>query len=94
MKSGIDIDQLTPAIRPQDDLFRHVNAAWLDTAEIPEDKSVYGTFHRLRDEAEAQLRVIVEAAAEAPAPGGRAAAGGVMRAADLSNCCRSAAMYC
>jgi putative endopeptidase len=69
MKSGIDIDQLTPAIRPQDDLFRHVNGAWLDSAEIPEDRSVYGTFHRLRDEAEAQLRVIVESAAAAAAAG-------------------------
>jgi putative endopeptidase len=67
MNSGIDTDQLTPAIRPQDDLFRHVNGAWLDSAEIPEDRSVYGTFHRLRDEAEAQLRVIVESAAAAAA---------------------------
>ncbi|GAA3619075.1 M13 family metallopeptidase [Kineosporia mesophila] len=63
MRSGIEIDQLSPSIRPQDDLFRHVNGTWLDTAEIPPDKSVYGTFHRLRDEAEAQLRVIVESAA-------------------------------
>src|SRR3954470_19069736 len=63
MNSGIDTEQLTPEIRPQDDLFRHVNGAWLDSAEIPEDRSVYGTFHRLRDEAEAQLRVIVESAA-------------------------------
>jgi putative endopeptidase len=69
MNSGIDTEQLTAAIRPQDDLFRHVNAAWLDSAEIPEDRAVYGTFHRLRDEAEAQLRVIVESAA------GQAAAG-------------------
>ena len=67
MNSGIDTDQLSPAIRPQDDLFRHVNGAWLDSAEIPEDRSVYGTFHRLRDEAEAQLRVIVESAAAAAA---------------------------
>src|SRR3954447_11102727 len=65
MNSGIDTEQLTPEIRPQDDLFRHVNGAWLDSAEIPEDRSVYGTFHRLRDEAEAQLRVIVESAAAA-----------------------------
>src|SRR5687768_955256 len=69
MNSGIEVDQLTPAIRPQDDLFRHVNGAWLDSAEIPEDRSVYGTFHRLRDEAEAQLRVIVEAAATAAIAG-------------------------
>jgi putative endopeptidase len=69
MTSGIDIEQLTATIRPQDDLFRHVNGAWLDSAEIPEDRSVYGTFHRLRDEAEAQLRTIVDAAAAATASG-------------------------
>ena len=69
MRSRIDKDQLDPAIRPQDDLFRHVNGRWLDSAEIPEDRSVYGTFHRLRDEAEAQLREIVESAAAAAASG-------------------------
>ena len=69
MRSGIDIDQLTPAIRPQDDLFRHVNGAWLDSAVIPEDRAVYGSFHRLRDEAEAQLRIIVESAATQTAAG-------------------------
>jgi putative endopeptidase len=69
MRSGIDTEQLTSSIRPQDDLFRHVNGAWLDSAEIPEDRAVYGTFHRLRDEAEAQLRVIVESAAAATAAG-------------------------
>jgi putative endopeptidase len=74
MRSGIDTDQLTAAIRPQDDLFRHVNGAWIDSAVIPEDRSVYGTFHRLRDEAEAQLRVIVESAA-ADAVAGRAVPG-------------------
>ena len=69
MTSGIDIEQLTATIRPQDDLFRHVNGAWLDSAEIPEDRAVYGTFHRLRDEAEAQLRTIVDTAAAATASG-------------------------
>lgn len=85
MNSGIDIDQLTPAIRPQDDLFRHVNAAWLDSAEIPEDKSVYGTFHRLRDEAEAQLRVIVESAAAAATAGESAPDSESRKVGDLYN---------
>jgi putative endopeptidase len=85
MKSGIDIDQLTPAIRPQDDLFRHVNGAWLDSAEIPEDRSVYGTFHRLRDEAEAQLRVIVESAAAAAAAGESAVGSESRKVGDLYN---------
>ena len=70
IRSGIDMTQLEPAIRPQDDLFRHVNGLWLDTASIPEDQAVYGTFHRLRDEAEAHLREILEeTSASDAAPG-------------------------
>ena len=30
---------MDPDIRPQDDLFGHVNGRWLQTAEIPADKS-------------------------------------------------------
>ena len=85
MNSGIDTDQLTPGVRPQDDLFRHVNGAWLDSAEIPEDRSVYGTFHRLRDEAEAQLRVIVEAAAARAADGESPADSESRKVGDLYN---------
>lgn len=52
-----DVDQ---TVRPQDDLFRHVNGAWLATAQIPDDKSAWGAFHQLRDRAEAAVRDIVE----------------------------------
>lgn len=60
MKSGIDLSHLDPSVRPQDDLFRHVNGAWLRDAEIPPDRARYGEFVRLRDEAEQHLRAIVE----------------------------------
>ncbi|WP_432548095.1 M13 family metallopeptidase [Kineococcus sp. SYSU DK004] len=59
-----------PSVRPQDDLFRHVNGRWLATTEIPDDRAVDGAFVRLRDESEAQCRVIVERAAAAGAPRG------------------------
>jgi len=58
--SGIDLTNLDRSVRPQDDLFRYVNGTWLKTTEIPADKSNYGTFTRLADEAEKQLRVIIE----------------------------------
>ena len=51
------------APRPQDDLFRHVNGHWLDTAEIPADRSADGAFYQLRDDAEADSRAIIEDAA-------------------------------
>ncbi|WP_147103217.1 M13 family metallopeptidase [Nesterenkonia populi] len=53
------------SVRPQDDLNRHVNGAWLATAEIPEDQDAYGAFHQLRDKAEEDVRSILEEAAQA-----------------------------
>ena len=35
---------MNPDIRPQDDLFRHVNGRWLDTTDIPADRSAWGAF--------------------------------------------------
>ena len=49
--------------RVQDDLFRYVNGAWVDTASIPPDQSIYGAFHEMRDQSEAVCREIVESAA-------------------------------
>ena len=56
-------DGMDPDIRPQDDLFGHVNGQWLDTAEIPADRSSWGPFVMLADEAESRVRAIIEDAA-------------------------------
>ena len=70
MKSGIDPTELDPAIRPQDDLFGHVNSRWVARTEIPADRGRYGTFDILREEAEEHVREIIEeVAAGAPEPG-------------------------
>ena len=53
--------------RVQDDLFRHVNGAWVDRESIPSDQSIYGAFHEMRDASEAVCREIVESAAAAAA---------------------------
>jgi predicted metalloendopeptidase len=60
VKSGLDLSHLDPAVRPQDDLFRYLNGAWLTHAEIPADKARFGEFIRLRDDAERHLHAIVE----------------------------------
>src|SRR5690349_1919250 len=58
---------MNPDIRPQDDLFGHVNGHWLDSAEIPNDRSSWGPFVQLADTAEEQVRAIIEElAAEQP----------------------------
>lgn len=62
LTSGIHTDELDPAIRPQDDLYRHVNAKWIARTEIPSDKARYGSFYLLAEEAEKAVRdIIVEA---------------------------------
>jgi putative endopeptidase len=58
------------AIRPQDDLFGHVNGQWAKTVEIPEDKSSYGSFNKLADESEANVRKIIEECAASDAAAG------------------------
>ena len=66
LPSGIHKEELDPAVRPQDDLFRHVNGKWIDRTEIPADKARYGSFHVLAEEAETAVReIIVEAQASA-----------------------------
>lgn len=47
-------------IRPQDDLFGHVNGRWLRDAEIPSDRASWGPFVMLADAAEAHVREIIE----------------------------------
>ncbi len=60
--SGIDLDELSDEIRPQDDLFRHVNERWIERTPIPPDKASYGTFMRLFEASEQAIRGIVEEA--------------------------------
>ena len=64
MHSGIDRFHMSPDVRPQDDLFEHVNGRWLATAEIPQDRARYGSFDMLRESAEESVRALIEKAAE------------------------------
>ncbi|MDO8107250.1 M13-type metalloendopeptidase [Isoptericola sp. b441] len=59
MISGIDRSDLDPAVRPQDDLFRHVNGTWLTEHEIPADRAFDGSFRALHDQAEEHVRQII-----------------------------------
>ncbi len=55
---------MNPDIRPQDDLFGHVNGRWLDETEIPSDRSAWGSFTFLADAAEEHVRQIIEELAQ------------------------------
>ncbi|MBT2247656.1 peptidase M13 [Arthrobacter sp. BHU FT2] len=61
--SGIDLSTFDHTVRPQDDLYQHVNGAWLKATEIPDDRPLEGTFTALRDGSEIAVRDIIEEAA-------------------------------
>ena len=77
-RDGMDL-----AVRPQDDLFGHVNGRWLQTVEIPDDKGSWGPFVQLADVAEEQVRTIIEELAERVASGEQGLDGDAMRIACL-----------
>jgi predicted metalloendopeptidase len=64
--SGIDTQYIDSSVRAQDDFFTYLNGKWLKTTEIPADKSSWGTFAKLRDDLNPQLRAIIEAAQKDP----------------------------
>ncbi|OBJ26667.1 M13 family metallopeptidase [Mycobacterium sp. 1245801.1] len=70
IRSGIDLSFVDDSIRPQDDLFGHVNGRWLAEYEIPADRATDGAFRQLYDRAEEQVRdLIVEASRQGSAAG-------------------------
>jgi putative endopeptidase len=61
--SGIDLSTIDASVRPQDDLYQHVNGGWLNTTVIPDDRPLEGTFTALRDASELAVKEIIEQAA-------------------------------
>lgn len=64
IRSGIDLSYVDDSIRPQDDLFGHVNGRWLTEYEIPADRATDGAFRQLYDRAEEQVRDLIVEASE------------------------------
>jgi putative endopeptidase len=79
--SGIDLSNIDHSVRPQDDLYQHVNGSWLKATEIPDDRPLEGTFTALRDGAEIAVRDIIEEAAAK----GEASSGIERKVGDLYN---------
>lgn len=79
--SGIALSNIDHSVRPQDDLYQHVNGTWLKSTTIPDDRPLEGTFTALRDGAEFAVREIIEEAASK----GAAATGIERKIGDLYN---------
>ena len=61
--SGINTEYMDKRVKPGDDFFSYVNGTWIAETEIPADKSSYGGFRILIDEAQEDVKVIIEASA-------------------------------
>lgn len=60
LSSGIDMKNMDLSVRPQDDFYRYTSGSWLKATSIPADKSAWGSFTELRDNADANLRTLVD----------------------------------
>lgn len=58
--SGIDASAFSSVIAPTSDFYRYVNGPWIDAYALPADHARYGSFNKLSEDAEAQLREILE----------------------------------
>ena len=73
MRSGLDLNHIDSAVRPQDDLFRFMNGKWLKESKIPEDRASDGAFYWLYEQAEKQVKqIILDQAASGAAAGSNA----------------------
>lgn len=67
---GVDTPGMDTSVAPGDDFYRYVNGKWVDTTEIPPDRSAYGMFTRLAEDASQQTRALLEAAVQSDAAPG------------------------
>ena len=63
--SGVELEGMDNSIPPQQDFFQFANGTWLASTAIPDDKSTWGSFAVLREEALHDLKAIVT---QLPAP--------------------------
>ncbi len=62
---GLDLAGGDPSVRPGEDFNRYASGRWMATTTLPADRSSWGTFARLREESDAHVHEILEAAAAA-----------------------------
>ena len=66
LRSGIDLQYVDSSVRPQDDVYQHLNGKWLSDYQLPADKAGVGSFTIVQDKTEEQLRTIVDVLDQAP----------------------------
>ena len=58
-EEGLNLSYMDTTVRPQDDFSNYVNGNWMKTAQIPADKSSWGSFNALREDVDnASLEIL------------------------------------
>jgi putative endopeptidase len=65
---GFDATGMDLKVRPGDDFNQFANGSWVRQANVPADRSSWGVWDVLEEQAQAHMRAILEAAARAHAP--------------------------
>jgi predicted metalloendopeptidase len=63
LAAGVAAEYIDPSVRAQDNFFEYQNGKWLKATEIPADKSSWGSFAKLHEDIQPQLRAVIENAA-------------------------------
>jgi putative endopeptidase len=66
---GVNLQERDLSVKPGDDFYRYAIGGWLDSNQIPADRTSWSTFVVLADEAERQLKAIVDALPANAPPG-------------------------
>lgn len=72
LKSGIEVQNISPTLAAGDDFYEYVNAKWLAETEIPSDMSNYGAFTALDEDTKKQVRELIEIVSKDPNASGPA----------------------
>lgn len=59
---GINLDFMDNTVKPNEDFFKHVNGKWLETTEIPADRTRWGSFDELRQKTDEDALAILKSA--------------------------------
>ena len=60
LAAGIEQANMDKSVRPQDNFYRYINGGWINSHEIPDDKTSIGSFYDLRDKADEDVKAIIE----------------------------------
>ena len=58
--TGIEQANMDKSVRPQDDFYRYINGGWMNSHEIPDDKTAIGSFYDLHDQSVEDVKAIIE----------------------------------